>query len=223
MKQLELIELIQRHHPNLGHTAIRKALNRAQNSYCAETELIKETYVQDSIAGHRYYNLDDNILKVISVQINDVEIPRLQGNPIIDDDEFDGGEGLTTPSTSSNERYWFIRNNQLGLVEKATNAVTRDDKTTDFQSISEVKEIRIYAISQGTDFGTDLAQESDLPIQFREALTYKVIADEYLIPPRVELNSHKVFITKYGQAVREGRKFARSNYTQTGNIRQTHF
>ena len=222
MKQLELIELIQQHRPNMGHTEIRKSLNRAQNDYCARTELIKETYVQNSIAGHRYYNLDDNILKIISVQINDVEIPRLQGNPIIDDDEFDGGEGLTAASTSSNERYWYIRNNQLALVEKVKKAVTRDDKTSDYQSISVVKEIRIYAISQGTDFGDDLMQESDLPLQFREGLAYKVIADAYLVG-EANMDAHKVFYTKYMDSVKEGRKFARSNYIQTGNIRQTHF
>tara|TARA_Y100000592_G_C5392112_1_gene278775 strand:- start:235 stop:903 length:669 start_codon:yes stop_codon:yes gene_type:complete len=222
MKQLELIELIKQHHP-MGETEIRKALNRAQNDYCARTELIKETYVQNSIAGHRYYNLDDNILKIMSVQINDVEIPRLQGNPIIDDDEFDGAEGLTSASSSSNDRYWFVRNNQLGLVEKVKNAVTRDDKTTDFQSISEVKEIRIYAISQGTDFGDDLTQQSDLPIQFIEGLAYKVIADSYLIPPNIDAELHKMFYTKYMDIVKEGKKFARSNYIQTGNIRQAHF
>ena len=140
MKQFELIELIQQHHGHMGETEIRLALNRAQNDYCARTELIKETYVQNSIAGHRYYNLDDNILKIISIQINDVTIPRLQGNPIIDDDEFDGAEGLTAGSTSSNERYWYIRNNQLALVEKVKNAVSRDDKISDYQSISEVRD-----------------------------------------------------------------------------------
>ena len=223
MKQLELIELVQQHHPTMGHTEIRKNLNRAQNDYCARTELIKETYVQNSIAGHRYYNLDDNILKIISVQINDVTIPRLQGNPIIDDDEFDGAEGLTTGSTKSNERYWYIRNNQLALVEKVKKAVTRDDKTSDYQSISEVKEVRIYAISQGTDFGDDLEQESDLPLQFREALAHKVISDGYLMPPSIGMEAHKIFYAKYMNFVKEGKKFARSNYTQTGNIRQTHF
>ena len=223
MKQLELIELVQQHHPGMGGTEIRKSLNRAQNDYCARTELIKETYVQNSIAGHRYYNLDDNILKIISIQINDVAIPRLQGNPIIDDDEFDGAEGLTTGASSSNERYWYIRNNQLALVEKVNNAITRDGKTSHYQSISKVKEIRIYAISQGTNFGSDLTQESDLPIQFREGLAYKVIADSYLKPDTLNGELSQLFMLKYMDSVKEGRKFARSGYIQTGNIRQTHF
>ena len=69
----------------------------------------------------------------------------------------------------------------------------------------------------------DLTQESDLPIQFREALTYKVISDGYVIGELANPEAHKVFYTRYMDSVKQGRKFARSNYTQTGNIRQTHF
>ena len=50
----------------MRETELRKSLNRAQNDYCARTELIKETYVQNSIAGQRYYNIDENILKILS-------------------------------------------------------------------------------------------------------------------------------------------------------------
>ena len=223
MKQLELIELVQQHHPTMGHTEIRKSLNRAQNDYCARTELIKETYVQNSVAGQRYYNLDNNILKITRVQINDVEIPRLQGDPMIDDDEFDGGSGLSSASKSSNDRYWYVSQGRLAIVEKVNNAITRDDKTSNFQSISVAKEIRIYAIAQATDFGDDLTQQSDLPLQFREALAHKVISDGYLLPPSVGMEAHKIFYAKYMNFVKEGKKFARSNYTQTGNIRQAHF
>ncbi len=222
MKQLELIELVQQHHPMMGYTEIRKALNRAQNDYCARTELIKTTYTQDSVAGRRYYELDENILKVTSVQINDVTIPRLQGNPIIDDDEYDATTGLEAGSSSSNERYWYIVNNKLAVVEKVKNAITRDDKISNFQSISEVKEIRIFAISQGSDFTSNLTDVSELPIQFHEALSCKVIADGYLLN-NINIDAHKIFYVKYQDFIKEGRKYARSNHIQTGNIRQTHF
>ena len=223
MKQRELIEIIQQHHAKMGYKEIRLALNRVQNDYCARTELIKTTYNQTSVAGRRYYELDENILKVTSVQINDVTIPRLQGNPIIDDDEFDGTDGLGAGSSSSNDRYWYVVNNKLAVVEKIRQAITRDDKSSDFQSISEAKEMRISTISQGSDFTSNLNDVSELPIQFHEALSCKVIADGYLIPPKIEDNMHKMFYTKYMDFVKEGRKYARSNYTQTGNIRQTHF
>ena len=130
MTQLELIELIQQHHPGMGHKAIRSGLNRAQNDYCARTDLMKKTYTQTSTAGQRYYALDEDILRIIKVQINDVDIPRLIGNPIIDDDEWDGETGLTASSSSSNDRYWYEDVDRIGIVEKVVNAVTRDGKTS---------------------------------------------------------------------------------------------
>ena len=67
MKQLELVEIIQQHHPMMGHTQIRKALNRAQDDYCAKTELMKKTYIQSSTAGKRYYELTNGILTILKV------------------------------------------------------------------------------------------------------------------------------------------------------------
>ena len=223
MTQKELLELVKQHHPTMGNTEIRAKLNRAQYDFCARTELLKKTYTQTSVAGQRYYELSSDILKITRVQINDVEIPRLIGNPIIDDDEFDSADGLTAGTSSSNERYWYVDSGRLGVVEKVTNAVTRDDKTSDYQSISVAKDMRIYAIGQGTDFGTTLTQESDLPTQFHEALSHKVISDGYLIPPTVNVDAHKMFYIKYMDMVKEGKKYAKSNYNQTGFIRQTHF
>ena len=223
MKQRELIEIVQQHHGAMKMTEIRRALNRAQNDFCARTELIKQTYIQTSVAGRRYYTIDENILRILDVQINDVSIPRLQGSPIIDDDEFDNAEGLTAGSTSSNERYWYVHSNRLAIVEKVNNAVTRDDKTSDFQSISEAKEIRLNTISQATDFTSNLNDVSDLPVQFHESLACKVISDGYLHPPTTELEVSKAWYAKYMDYVQEGRKFARSGYIKLGNLRQTHF
>jgi len=174
MTQKQLIELIQQHHSGMGETEIRLALNRAQDNYCAKTELIKETYTQNSVAGKRYYTIDPQIIKITSVQVNDVTIPRLIGKPIIDDDEFDAETGLTAPSTSSNDRYWYTDSGRLGVVERIVGTASRDGKISDYQSISAVKEIRIFAISQATDFTTDLTEVSELPSQFHDALVYKL-------------------------------------------------
>jgi len=220
MTQKQLIELIQQHHSAMGETEIRLALNRAQDDYCAKTELIKTTYTQTSAAGKRYYTLDSQILKITRVQINDVDIPRLIGNPIIDDDEFDGASGLGAPSTTSDERYWYISNDRLAIVEKATNNVTREGKTSDYQSISEVKEIRIYAIAQATDFTTDLTEVSGIPNQFHDALVYKVISDAYLKAGVEEFNpqASQIFEGKYQALVRDGKKNARANYISSGSV-----
>ena len=198
----------------MGETEIRLALNRAQDDFCAKTELIKETYTQSSVAGQRYYLLDSQILKIQSVDVNDVNIPRLIGKPIIDDDEYDAATGLTAPSVTSNDRYWYTSSGRLGVVEKNVSGVTRDDKVSDYQSISEVKEIRVYAISQATDFTADLTEVSELPSQFHDALSYKVLSEAYLRGVSAQFNpqTSQIFELKYMALVKDGKKHARSAY-----------
>jgi len=220
MTQKQLIELIQQHHVGMGETEIRLALNRAQDDYCAKTELIKETYTQNSAAGKRYYTLDAQIIKITSIQVNDVTIPRLIGKPIIDDDEFDAEAGLTAPSTSSDDRYWYTDSGRLGVVERIVGTSSRDGKISDYQSISAVKEIRIFAISQATDFTTDLTEVSELPSQFHDALVYKIIADGYLKSGLEEFNPQvsQIFDAKYTVLVKDGKKHARSQYISGATI-----
>ena len=214
MTQKQLIELIQQHHSNMGETEIRLSLNRAQDDFSAKTELITETFTQDSVAGQRYYLLDSQILKIQTVQVNDVDIPRLIGKPIIDDDEYDAQTGLTAASASSNDRYWYVSSGRLGVVEKVAGNITRDGKTSNYQSISEVKELRIYAISQATDFTTDLTEVSELPSQFHDALSYKVIREAYLRGTSAVFNPQaaQLFEAKYMALVKDGKKHARSQY-----------
>ena len=227
MTQKQLIELIQQHHSAMGETEIRLALNRAQDDLATKTELIKENYTQNSVIGQRYYALDDKILRIVKVQVNDVEIPRLITPPIIDDDEFDGGTGLDAASSSSNERYWYVDSKRLGVVEKITGAVTRDGKTSDYQSISQVKEIRINAIAKPTDFGTDLSLVSPIPSQYHEALVYKVISDAYLKAGTQAFNpeASQIFENKYNTLIKDGKKEARHSYIASGGaiIRPTDF
>ena len=92
MTQKEIIELVQQHHPHMRNTEIRKLLDRAQDSFCIQTEILEKPYTTPSVANKRYYTLSDEIIKVLSVQFDDVEIPRLMfkdGYRLpIEDDEF---------------------------------------------------------------------------------------------------------------------------------------
>ena len=177
-----------------------------------------------SINDSRKNTLDKDIIKILDVQLDDVKIPRLQGNPIIDDDEFDGEAGRNDATSGSTDWYWYVSNERIGIVEKIANAITVDNKTSNYQSISVTgKEIRLYTISQAADFTTTLTQESELPIQFREGLAFKVISDGYTLQPMIDINLHQLFYTRYMDQVKQGRKFAKSNYTSVGNIKPTHF
>jgi len=221
MTQKELFELIKQHHPNMGNVEIRARLNRTQNDFCARTELMHKTYRQLTDPGKRYYSLDTDILKIIKVQLDDILIPRLIGDPIIDDDEWDGDTGRSDADTGSTDWYWYISNDRIGIVEKGS--ITVSNKTANYKSISTEKELRLFTISQATDFGDDLTQQSDLPVQFREGLSFKVIADGYLKGEALNPDLAKLFLQRYDIAIKEGKKYARSNRTYNAIIRPQDF
>ena len=90
MTLLEMIELIKQHHPHMGDTEIRLALNRASDDFCMKTELIKESWAITSdnslsVIDKRYYQLPSDVLRVTEVYFNNVRLPRMIGKPIIDD------------------------------------------------------------------------------------------------------------------------------------------
>ena len=93
MKLLEMVELVQQHHPHMGETEIIRLLNRAKDDFCERTEIVKSTYTIQTVANQRYYALNDIggdvtsvILKVKEVWLNDTIIPRLLEKPPVDDD-----------------------------------------------------------------------------------------------------------------------------------------
>ena len=84
MTTKEMIELVQQHHPHMKEVEIVKLLNRAKDSFCEETDIYKKgTGYTTTIAGQRWYELPAGLLKVEGVFLDNVEIPRLQGNPKI--------------------------------------------------------------------------------------------------------------------------------------------
>ena len=92
MKLIEMVELIQQHHPHMGETEIIRLLNRAKDDFCERTEIVKSTYTIATVANQRYYPLNDvgaetsDILKIREVWLNDTLIPRLLEKPPVDDD-----------------------------------------------------------------------------------------------------------------------------------------
>ena len=90
MTTKEMMELVHLHHPHMGEVEIVRLLNRAKNDFCAKTEIVKDSYTGTTVANQRYYDVDARIIKIKSVWLNDVLIPRLLEKPSIDDE--DSGE-----------------------------------------------------------------------------------------------------------------------------------
>ena len=236
MNFFNYMEYVQQHHPDVRDKELRYLLNRCSDDFCRRTEIYRPVIHIATVAGQRYYEFTADLIKIISVQINDVEIPRLLGDPIIDDDEFGEATGtedtaLSTPGTPSDERYWYMKSGKLGIVEKATNAVTRDGKTSDYQSMSETgKEIRVYAISTPTHLSASDSYTSssvglfgNIPSVFHDALVFYSISNLYEDSRNLNIDLANRFYSKYLELVNEAKKYARNNKTLTGFIKPVDF
>ena len=79
-----MIEIIQQHHPDINETAIRKALNRAQDDFAAKTKILRVASNNEdtTVADQRYYSLPPELLEVKRVELDEVAIQRLIERPI---------------------------------------------------------------------------------------------------------------------------------------------
>ena len=86
MNKIQITEIIKMHHPNLSGRQYEMYIELAADRIAEETDITKKTFTLNSIAGQRWYNLDSTIMEIDKVFFNDVKIPKLIGEPIIDDD-----------------------------------------------------------------------------------------------------------------------------------------
>jgi hypothetical protein len=124
------------------------------------------------------------------------------------------------------QRAWYVdKLKRIGIVEKSTNTVTRDGFTSDWASISEAKDVRIYAISQDEDLSNNTMDGTfnEIPEQFHETILLKVIATGYKDPRNLQIDMAQYFDQEYNLGVKEAKKFSRSNYGTTGHIRPQEF
>jgi len=127
--------------------------------------------------------------------------------------------------------YWYLHNNQLAVVESPAVSRTIDGVVAQYSSVTTAdKKIRIHTISLGTHFPVgDAATTGDLtsgtagpiddiPIQFHEALVYRVIAMGYKNRATFDKDLAFFFDKEYGAVVRSAKKYARAGYQRDGQI-----
>ena len=82
----EIIELVQQHHPEMGHNEIVLEANRAIDDFSVQTKMVKGTFTFNTVVDQRFYDLDDNILEIEEVAFDSSTstgrtIPRLVYKP----------------------------------------------------------------------------------------------------------------------------------------------
>jgi len=86
MKLQQMIELVRKHHPDIGSNEVIHLLNQASDEFCSRTLVLDEATQFSTVADQRYYGLKESILEIKSVDMvdddgNTVKINRLMGRP----------------------------------------------------------------------------------------------------------------------------------------------
>ena len=86
MKLQQMIDMVKKHHPDLGSNEIIHLLNQASDEFCARTLILDEATQFDTVADQRYYGLKESILEIKSGDMVDSDgntksIKRLLGRP----------------------------------------------------------------------------------------------------------------------------------------------
>jgi len=123
-------------------------------------------------------------------------------------------------------RAWYIDKLKIiGLVEKNTSTNSRDGFTSDWASISEAKDLRIYAISRDYDIAKDALGNTflQIPDQYHEVLVFKAIAMGYKDPRNMNIELAQYFDNEYKLGTKEAKKFSRAGYLTTGRVASQDF
>ena len=133
------------------------------------------------------------------------------------------------------QRFYYVSNDRLAIVERGTSTTTVDGVTTEYVSISSAKPLVIHAVCRADYFDTGTLIEDDdyasstigplgdIPIQFHEALVNKVIAMGYKRPPSLQVELAQYFDNEYEKNIKAAKKFSRSSYITTGMITPVEF
>ena len=135
MNKLQFIESIKEHHVNFSSRQCELYIERAANKIALDTNIVKKTFLISSVAGTRWYSLDTKVLRVDKVEFNDVRIPKLIGEPLIEDDEFKNPSDtadtpLTAPNANAlNKRFWMLDSYSLNPYRTQDYNFTNDTQT----------------------------------------------------------------------------------------------
>ena len=131
------------------------------------------------------------------------------------------------------QRYWYIdrgKGNRLAIVEKSNSSSTKETLTSNYSSVSEAKDLRLYTIDTQIDFTVDTLssaeiteQEGGIPSRYHNALINKVISEGYEDPRNQKFDAAQYFEGKYQAIVKKAKKNSRSNMQSNGFIKQVDF
>ena len=124
---------------------------------------------------------------------------------------------MSDVKTNALKHSYWIERDAIAIVK---NSAT--DGTTNYVSVSEVKQVNVHAVKKDDKFvasgtGTDLTEEPNIPSEFHEALANYAIAKGYELKPEL-LQSALYFKRLFKEDVREGKRWANKGRDGTSYV-----
>ena len=81
MRLKEYFDIASDTYPEVELADVIKILNRAIEDFSSRTRIVKNSFNTTTVSGQRFYTLPDDILEIISVDVDDEVAPKLIGEP----------------------------------------------------------------------------------------------------------------------------------------------
>ena len=81
MKLKEYFDIASDTYPNAELADVIKILNRAIEDFSERTKIVKSSYNVPTVVDKRWYALHDDIIEILSVDIDGEVAPKLTGEP----------------------------------------------------------------------------------------------------------------------------------------------
>lgn len=81
MTKQEMVERLQEQHPDASLNRIVRAINEAIRDFSHKTKILTGTFTQNTTINKRYYELDPDIIEILSVDVDGKECLKLVGRP----------------------------------------------------------------------------------------------------------------------------------------------
>lgn len=126
---------------------------------------------------------------------------------------------------ASIDKYWFIKNGEIGLVEKSANATTIQGVSSSYVSptVAGTDNVKVHYIGRPVAMDGAVSTISTLPATYHKYLVAKVIAEGYKDPRRMDLATSQFFDAEFEKGVIRGRKEGKREYRSTGMIKPVDF
>jgi len=120
---------------------------------------------------------------------------------------------------------WFIKNGEIGFVEKSANATTIQGVSTNYVSptTAGTNNVKIHYTGRPVAMDGVATTVSSLPAHYHKYLVSKVIAEGYKDPRNIDLATSQFFDAEFEKGVARGRKEGKREYRGTGMIKPVDF